>query len=58
MSSKWLSRKFLLAIIGAIYTMAATGGWDIPIEQVALVDAILAVWIVVEGIIDAIRAKK
>lgn len=54
--NKWLSRKFLLAIVAGIYTIAATGGFDVPVEQVLVVDGIVAVWILAEAIVDA--AKK
>ena len=55
MSSKWKSRKFWVAIVAAIYSIVATSGWDVPIDRVILTDAILAVWILTEGIVDAVR---
>ena len=55
MTNKWKSRKFWMAIIAAIYTVAATGGYDVPIEQVIVVDAIVAVWILAEALVDSFR---
>ena len=53
MPEKLKSRKFWLAIIAAIYTLAATGGFDVPIEQPILVNAVIAVWILAEALVDA-----
>lgn len=55
MSSKWKSRKFWLAVIAAIYTVIATGGYDVPVEQVIVTDAIIAVWILAEALVDSFR---
>ena len=57
MSSKWTSRKFWLAIIGTIYALVATLGLDIPVGEIAVTEALLAVWIVVEGFIDSKKIK-
>lgn len=55
MRNKWKSRKFWVMIIMMVYTATAMGGFDVPIEQVVVLDAIGAVWILVEGIIDAVK---
>jgi len=55
--NKWFSRKFLLAIVAAIYTIIATTGFEIPVEQVIVVNAIVAVWILAEAVIDSIHKK-
>jgi len=55
MHNKWKSRKFWVAIVAAIYSVVATVGYDIPVDKVIVTDAILAVWILVEGIIDAVK---
>ena len=57
MPSKWTSRKFWVAIVAMIYSVVATVGADLPIEEIIVVDAIAAVWILVEGIVDAVRAR-
>ncbi len=57
MSSKWTSRKFWLAIIGTAYALIATLGYDLPVDQVAVTEALIAVWIVVEGFIDSKKIK-
>ena len=55
--NKWFSRKFLLAIVAAIYTIIATTGFEIPVEQVLVVDALVATWILAEAIIDSVHKK-
>ncbi len=57
MSSKWTSRKFWLAIIGTVYALVGTLGFDIPVDQIAVTEALLAVWIIVEGFIDSKKIK-
>ena len=52
---KWTSRKFWLAAIAMIYTAAATLGFDVPIEEVVVVDAVAGLWILIEGIIDIFK---
>ena len=53
MRNKWRSRKFWLTVIALVYTVAATLGFDIPITQVVVVDAVIAVWVLAEATIDA-----
>ena len=53
MYSKWKSRKFWLTIIAMVYTVAATLGFDIPVTQVVVVDAVVAVWVLAEAAVDA-----
>lgn len=54
---KMTSRKWIAAIIGVIYTMTATGGYDMPISEVALTDAVIAIYIFMEGMIDIARMR-
>lgn len=53
--NKWTSRKFWLVIIAAIFTTTATLGYDIPFEEVVITDAVIGVWVLVEGIIDLVK---
>jgi len=53
--NKWTSRKFWVMVIAAIYTIAAGAGFEVPVEQIIVVDALAGVWILVEGIIDAVK---
>ena len=53
MHNKWTSRKFWLTIIALIYTVVATLGYEIPIAQVLVTDAVVAVWVLAEAFIDA-----
>lgn len=53
--NKWTSRKFWLTIIALVYTVIATLGLEVPVEQVVVVDALAAVWILAEAIIDAVK---
>ena len=53
MYNKWKSRKFWLMIIAMVYSVAATLGFDIPVAQVVVVDAVAAVWILAEAFVDA-----
>ncbi|KKN17558.1 hypothetical protein LCGC14_0964830 [marine sediment metagenome] len=53
--SKWKSRKFWLAIIATIYTVVATLGYNVPVDQVLVADAMVAVWIFAEALVDAFR---
>lgn len=57
MSSKWKSRKFWVAIIGAIFSLIATLGYDVPVSEVLVIDALLAVWILAEASVDAAKKK-
>ena len=53
--SKWTSRKFWLTIIAVIYTVVATLGYNIPVDQVLIADAVIAVWVLAEAYVDAAR---
>ena len=53
--NKWLSRKFMAAVAAFVYTIVATMGLEMPVDQVILVDAVLVLYILVEGIIDMIK---
>ena len=55
--NKWLSRKFLAVLVGFIFTIVATAGYDMPVNQVALVDGILMFYVLVEGVIDMIKKQ-
>lgn len=58
MRNKWKSRKFWVMIIGVVYTIIAEAGFNAPIEQILVVDALGTVWILVEGIIDAVNKPR
>ena len=55
MQKNWSSRKWIAMVVGVIFSMAALGGFDIPVAEVALVDAVVVVYIVAEAIIDAFK---
>ncbi len=55
--NKWLSRKFISAVVAFVFTIVATAGYEMPIDQVALIDGILMFYILVEGIIDAVKKQ-
>lgn len=55
MKKKWSSRKFIVAIVAAVYSVAASAGWDVPIAQIVVVDAVLGLYILVEGVVDSCR---
>jgi len=55
MPDKLKSRKFWIGVIAAIFSMVALLGYNIPIEQVVIVDAIMAVYILAEAFADAFR---
>lgn len=56
--SKWLSRKFIVAVVAFIFTIVATAGYEMPVGEVAVVDGILMFYILIEGIIDMIKKPK
>ena len=56
--NKWLSRKFIAACVAFVFTIVATAGYEMPINQVALVDGILMFWILVEGVNDMVHKGK
>lgn len=56
--SKWKSRKFLLAIGTIIVTIAVGLGYDLDKEYIILLTSgESALWIIVEGVIDAIDRR-
>jgi len=57
-ASKWKSRKFWLAIIAAVITIGTALGVNMTAIEATLVgvmDAVLAIWIIIEGFIDKKR---
>ena len=58
MSSKWKSRKWWVSMIGAVAGMVAILGYDVEVIQVAACEALVAVWVLAEAIVDAARASK
>lgn len=56
MKRKLASRKFWMGLVAAIFSVVALLGYDIPIDQVIVVDAIVAVYILAEAIVDAVRS--
>ena len=59
MNNKWASRKFWMAIITIIITLAIGLGYQVDMEALApIIGAEGALYIVIEGIIDAIRTNK
>ncbi len=59
MRKKWKSRKFLMAIGAIIVTLAVGLGYKLDPALIAiLTTAESALWIVIEGIIDAVATKR
>jgi hypothetical protein len=59
MNNKWLSRKFLMACGVIIITIALGIGYEFDPKLVALLTTSeSALWIVIEGIVDAVRANR
>ena len=57
MKEKLTSRKWIAAVIGVIYTISATMGTDLPVEEVVLTNAVLTIYIFVEGMVDIARMR-
>ncbi len=57
MTNRWTSRKFWLTVIAAVGTLIATLGFDVGTLPVVAADALVAVWVLVEGIIDMTNKK-
>ncbi len=57
MQSKWFSRKFIAAVVAFIFSVVGTAGYNMPVDEVAMVDGVLMLYILVEGIIDSIKVK-
>jgi len=57
MKAKMTSRKWIATIVGVIYTLTATGGYDLPVEEVVLTDAVIAIYIFVEGMVDIAKMR-
>jgi len=56
MRNKWTSRKFWMAVGTIIVTLAVGLGFDLDPELIVLLTTgESALWIVIEGIIDAIK---
>jgi len=59
MKEKLTSRKFWMAIAGVITSLAVCAGQDVSPEATAAIGGgLFALYIIVEGVIDAIRAGK
>lgn len=57
--SKWKSRKFWMAIGTIIVTLAIGFGYKLDPALIAiLTTSESALWIIIEGIIDAVASKK
>lgn len=56
--NKWFSRKFIAAVVAFIFTIVSTAGYEMPVEQVMLVDGIVMFYILIQGIIDAIQKRQ
>lgn len=52
---KLKSRKFWVSVIAAIFTAVAMIGYDVPIKEVVVADAIAAVWVLAEALVDIAR---
>ena len=58
-SNKLCSRKFWMACVTILITLAVGIGYEVDIEALApIIGAEGALYIVIEGIIDAVRASK
>ena len=59
MSSKWTSRKFWMAVVTIIITIVTGLGYKVDVEALApIIGAEGALYIIIEGIIDAVRANR
>ena len=59
MSNKWTSRKFWMACATIIITIAIGLGYQVDVEALApIIGAEGALYIVIEGIIDAVRTNR
>jgi len=59
MTNKWKSRKFWMAIGTIVVTIAVGFGYQLDPKLIALLTASeSALWIIIEGVIDAVRASK
>ena len=55
---KFLSRKFLMALVGATLLITNEGlGLNLPRDETLAVAAVIISYIVIEGTADAIRGK-
>jgi len=57
MKQKLTSRKWIGMVVGVIYSITAMGGYDMPVEEVAVIDGIIAVYIFAEALVDIARAR-
>ena len=53
--NRFLSRKWLGLIIVFIVNLIALLGYDVEVDKMALIDAVYLIWMVIEGIIDAVK---
>lgn len=54
--SKWLSRKFLMAVATAAFVVLQDGmGLNLPKETIMSVVGVVIAWICGESVIDAVR---
>jgi len=51
-------KKFIAALVGFLFAATAALGFEVPVEQVALTESIIVLYLVIEFILDAIRSKK
>jgi len=59
MSNKFTSRKFWMACVTILITLAIGIGYEVDIEALApIIGAEGALYVVIEGLIDAVRASK
>ena len=59
MKAKWTSRKFLMAVVTILITLAIGLGYEVNMEILApVIGAEGAIYIVIEGIIDAVSANR
>lgn len=53
--NKWLSRKFIVVVVAFIFSIVATAGYEMPVDEVLVVDGVLMLFVLVEGVIDMIK---
>ena len=56
--NKWFSRKLLMALVGVVYTIVELQDGQMPVDQVAVVDGLVAIYLFVQGMIDLVQAKR
>lgn len=59
MANRWTSRKFWMAVVGALLLVANEGlGLNIPEDTVTAFAGLLIAWILGEAHVDAQRARR